>query len=371
MNNERGEVHDARSGDTLCLFSPSSTTAIESVFCGDGNRLAVISRITNATGMVKRKVQLWDSATGQPFGRPFQYDSLSDVALARDGRRLATFGRRQLIVWDTLAGTPLFTDAAFHGTVKRAQFDPTGKYLATASGNVAQVWNAETGAAVTPPLAHPAEVSHVVFSPDGLLLLTTCAEGFFDELAAQIWDVRTGERAGPPLRHRDGVLHAAFSPDGKRVVTAGEDFSAMIWDAKSGNQLTLRPLKHDNQVWHVCFSNDGQWVLTAGRDGVARVWDATTGEPVTPPLRHPRPLDSVQFVVEGQRVATKTSDGQTRVWEIPVETKPVEDLALVAQLLSAQHYHRSGAIVPQTKKDLRECWEALRAKYPDEFAVRR
>src|SRR5262245_22858967 len=58
MDNERGEVRDAGSGGTLCLFSPSSTTAIESLFCRDGNRLAVISRITNANGLVKRQVEV-------------------------------------------------------------------------------------------------------------------------------------------------------------------------------------------------------------------------------------------------------------------------------------------------------------------------
>jgi WD40 repeat protein len=37
---------------------------------------------------------------------------------------------------------------------------------------------------------------------------------------AQVWDAATGEPIGAPLHHRDTVNSAAFSPDGARLLTA-------------------------------------------------------------------------------------------------------------------------------------------------------
>ena len=39
-----------------------------------------------------------------------------------------------------------------------------------------------------------------------------------------------------------GSTAAAFSPDGARIVTASQDKTARVWDAKSGKELArLRP----------------------------------------------------------------------------------------------------------------------------------
>ena len=58
-------------------------------------------------------------------------------------------------------------------------------------------------------------VRSAVFSPDGTRVVTAS-----DDRTARVWDARTGAPVGAPLQHADRVRSAVFSPDGARVVTA-------------------------------------------------------------------------------------------------------------------------------------------------------
>src|SRR5262249_44732854 len=59
---------------------------------------------------------------------------------------------------------------------------------------------------------------------------------------------------------------------------------------------------HARRLGGAGWSPDGRRVVTAGWDGVARVWDAATGLPVTPPLQHGREVMHVAFSPDGSRV---------------------------------------------------------------------
>lgn len=74
-----------------------------------------------------------------------------------------------------------------------------------------------------------------------------------------------------PLKHGDDVNAAAFSPDGGRVVTASNDHTARVWDARTGQPLTA-PLVHGAGAHEAVFSSDGERIVTASADNTARVW---------------------------------------------------------------------------------------------------
>ena len=71
-------------------------------------------------------------------------------------------------------------------------------------------------------------------------------------------------------------MSAAYSPDGTRIVTASEDKTARIWDARTGAQLVVLP-GHGNAVEFAAYSPDGTRIVTASADKTARIWDARTG----------------------------------------------------------------------------------------------
>ena len=71
----------------------------------------------------------------------------------------------------------------------------------------------------------------------------------------------------------------------------------------------LRTWSHDGQVSDAAFSPDGKRVVTAGTDNLARVWDVASWEPIGPPLRHEGDVNSACFSPDGTRVLTASTDG--------------------------------------------------------------
>jgi WD40 repeat protein len=147
------------------------------------------------------------------------------------------------------------------------------------------------------------------FSPDSRLVVTAS-----DDWTARVWDTRSGNELAV-LEHDSWVGDARFSPDGRRIVTAsgaGDD-TARVWDAESGQQLAV--LEHPRTVREVAFSPNGRWVATANDDGVARVWDWRRAKTVAVLKGHEGRVREVAFSPDGARLATASDDGTARVWD--------------------------------------------------------
>lgn len=118
--------------------------------------------------------------------------------------------------------------------------------------------------------------------------------------------------AAPALDHGAGfVTHARLSPDGARIVTAGSDGTARLWDAATSRPLAP-PMVHGGSVRWVEFSPDGRRIVTASEDHTVRFWDGRTGAPLGQPLAHAGPVLMAQFA--GARLATISEDGTARLW---------------------------------------------------------
>jgi WD40 repeat protein/serine/threonine protein kinase/tetratricopeptide (TPR) repeat protein len=156
---------------------------------------------------------------------------------------------------------------------------------------------------------HGDMVSHDEFSPDGRRVITAGSDN-----TAQVWDAATGQPVTNRMKHQGIVYWATFSPDGRRAVTASQDGTARAWDAATG-QATTEPLRHAGSVSRGAFSPDGRRVITASEDGTARVWDAATGRPVTEPLKHGGPVGLAAFSADGLHILTDARDGIASLWD--------------------------------------------------------
>jgi WD40 repeat protein len=164
------------------------------------------------------------------------------------------------------------------------------------------------------------------------------------------------------------VIQTTFSPDGSRVATASEDFTAIVWDAVTGQRLTS-PLRHHNQVQSAVFSPDGQWVATASWDQTARIWSARTGNPLTPSLHHPVALYKIQFLQDGQHVVASSQTGRKWLSLLPSDERPVEDVILHADLLSGGMADSGPRFRKARPESVRAMWEHLRTNYPNSFST--
>jgi hypothetical protein len=99
------------------------------------------------------------------------------------------------------------------------------------------------------------------------------------------------------------------------------------------------------------------------------VWDAATGESLGPSLRHRGWVYHVAFSADGRRLATACHDGAARVWDIPgPDPRPLKDLVLLAQVLSAQRVDATDGLVEVEPAAQRRALEELRSRYPADFA---
>jgi WD40 repeat protein/tRNA A-37 threonylcarbamoyl transferase component Bud32 len=148
----------------------------------------------------------------------------------------------------------------------------------------------------------------LAFSPDGTRLATASGDW-----TARVWDARTGQPLLECRGHTGPVTCVAFSPDGTRLATASADRTARLWNSRTGRPLA-QCKGHTDPVTSVAFNPEGTRLATASYDKAARVWDAGTGGFLQECKGHTGEVFCVAFSPDGTRLATASVDGTARLW---------------------------------------------------------
>jgi len=110
------------------------------------------------------------------------------------------------------------------------------------------------------------------------------------------------------------VYHVEYAPDGRTFATAGQDRTARIWDADTGQErLILRG--HEDEVNWVSFDPSGTRLVTAGDDATVRIWSASDGRSLTDLDRLPGPAVAAPFTPDGRDVIAAARDGTLVRWD--------------------------------------------------------
>ena len=205
------------------------------------------------------------------------------LAFSPDGHTLASWGSREIILWNVTTGRRKAILAKHTRNVENVVFSPDGHTLAS-SGNAASLdssihlWNAISGVRLRTFTKDPEiGVNNLAFSPDGQVL---AAGGFVSRYPNPshgiiiLWDTNTGQRKKVLTGHSRGVTSIAFSPDGQTIISGSYDDTIRLWNVVTGkNKKTLR---HPGRGYlGVVLSPDGK-TLASRMGQEIRLWDVNT-----------------------------------------------------------------------------------------------
>jgi eukaryotic-like serine/threonine-protein kinase len=266
-----------------------------------------------ATAADDSTARVWDGMTGKPITGPLRHHGpVVHAFFSPDGNLVATASDDKTAqVWEARTGVPAGKPLEHFDRVTWVEFSPDSRQLATCGrDNRTYLWTLD-GSSPRRILTHGQQVNAAAFRPDGAQLVTVSVDG-----TAKLWDSATGELIARSEDLGSNVVHCAFSPDGARVLAATLGSQVHCLDAASLKPAFPRPVIHEGAVGRVRFSEDGLRFVSASEDGTAIVWDARDGSPLTEPLHHERWVVDARFSPDGLRVLTACLDGKARVWRV-------------------------------------------------------
>jgi hypothetical protein len=149
----------------------------------------------------------------------------------------------------------------------------------------------------------------VAFSPDARRLASAG-----EDKTVMLWDVETREKVHTLPGHTSQVTSVVFSPDGTRLASGSWDDTVRIWDPTTGQQV-LKLECHGDVVNRLAFTPDGRRLASASGEDTVIIWDVETGLEVLTLRGHPSYVYSVAFSPDGTRLASADGAGVVKIWD--------------------------------------------------------
>jgi hypothetical protein len=253
---------------------------------------------------------VWDRATGAGLRRFAAHpDGLAAAAFSPDGKVLAAALENQTVTVFEVASGKKIRRLRAESAVGALALAPDGKALATggsedaAQGPVVH-WDLATGRSRRLG-GQPGGVRCLVFCPDGTLLAAAGKQG------VQVWDLNTAEGEGNAVYlHRDDIRAVAFSPDSKVLATAGEAGRISLSELATGRTVdTLEPQQDGGRVRTLQFSPGGTALASGDEASGVSLWSLATGKVWRDFAKESRPpVRCLSFSTDGRRLGFVTHD---------------------------------------------------------------
>jgi WD40 repeat protein len=174
-----------------------------------------------------------------------------------------------------------------YASVTAVCYSPDGAFIATGSNDKSIIlWRSSDGKQVRSFRGSTSGINLLEFDSNGSRLLSLNGSGEWI-----LWDVATGKILQKKKPENDVFTHVSFNPAGTMIVAGTRESGILVMEAASGNILmTLRATPRDNPMQQafdypitrtVRFSSDGKYILAGAGDYTAILFDAVSGKEIT------------------------------------------------------------------------------------------
>ncbi len=281
------------------------------------------------TASMDKTVRIWSVTSGKLLQvlRGHRWGVHAAAFLGESNRIVTASTDTTARIWDLQPEEPFRVIEGDEKAFSLIRSNPEGTefILSSSLGRVGEVEirSFETGDKIGRIWAMGSYPGSIAYSPTGKRMAAMAGRD-----AAMLWDARTHQQMRP-ISNPQALMHPPdppaplqqlyFNPSGDRLLTTGVKLGR-VWDVETGKQLVVLR-GHEDLITSATYNRDGTRILTTSRDKTARVWDARTGKELAVLKGHKDVVSCGAFSTDGTRIVTGSgtlhhaNDFTARIWD--------------------------------------------------------
>ena len=239
-------------------------------------------------------------------------DELNTCVFTRDGKRaLIGAGGNLAGVWDVETGRRVIScgERSVGAWAVAWSRDERHAFVGTLNGAV-QVWDVEAGVCLRVIKVHNSFVRCIDLSSDSRRVIS--GSGGMRPSTIKFWEVETERTISVMEGHSDGVYAVALDPTERHALSGSRDGTVRLWDLETA--ACLRVFKgHSNCV---LWSKDRRRMLSGARD--IRLWDIESGQciRVFEQTEGDTLVRQLAWSADQRRVLSAQHNNTVRLWDV-------------------------------------------------------
>jgi WD40 repeat protein len=326
-----------------------------------------------ASGSSDRTIRFWDAQTGKLLNTLVGHTrKITSLAFSADTKTLVSGSEDDTLkIWDVSDGHLLRSISAYTpgvSGIKSVAFSADGRVVAAGSGTQVRIWDAVTGKQVHTLATNE---SHTSGEPGGLQMTSCCGSevravaisrdgtlivSAHDDSTIKLWDARKGELIRTIKGRFPDVCSVVFNADRRFIATGYNEGDSRVdlWSVPSG-KLTGTLGKESDYVRSLALSGDSKMIVTGHMSDDLKLWDVKTGKLIRQFKQPFSEDDQVAFSPNGERVVSGGENGNVMLWDVQTgkliwSVIPIDWEAEKRAEEEAQNEAKAAAILEATRK---------------------